>query len=174
MHAWWRLQSLRLLLVLNQFSMGLGGGHESSEIILAVNLVSLADLEIAYEELEIVDYGPNGQAYGKMTGRFSGERLEGEVTLTNLAMLRADGVNQPTMRGILKTADGADIWVELDGLATLRESDEARTFVASVRFRTGEARYGWLNELLAVVEGVLDTNSGSARGRLHECSATIT
>jgi Protein of unknown function (DUF3237) len=139
-----------------------------------MNLVSLADLEIAYEQLEVVDYGPSGQAYGKMTGRFYGERLAGKVTFTNLATLRADGVNQPTMRGILKTSDGADIWVELDGLATLRESDEARIFVAAVRFRTGEARYGWLNQLLAVVEGVLDTNSGSARARLHECRATFT
>ena len=78
------------------------------------------------------------------------------------------------MRGILKTADGADIWVELDGLATLGESDEARIFVAAVRFRTGEAQYGWLNQLLAVVEGLLDTNSGSARARLYECIATVT
>ena len=57
----------------------------------------------------------------------------------------------------------------------LRESDQARVFVTSCRFRTGDERYGWLNGVFAVLEGVLDSVAvgGQARGRLLECRANI-
>jgi hypothetical protein len=66
------------------------------------------------------------------------------------------------------------VWVELDGVATLRPSDEARVFVTACRFRTGDERYGWLNTVHAVLEGVLGTVAvaGEARGRLFECRPT--
>lgn len=64
-----------------------------------------------------------------MEGRLSGDRVSGMLHLTNLAHRRADNVNVPTLRGVLATDDGAKVWVELDGVATLRESDNARVFV---------------------------------------------
>lgn len=66
-------------------------------------------------------------------------------------------------------------WVELDGIATLRPKDEARVFVAGCRFRTGDARYAWLNTTCGLLEGVLDTVGvgGRARGRLYACQATL-
>jgi hypothetical protein len=63
------------------------------------------------------------------------------VRLTNLASRRPDNVNLPTLRGVLTTDDGAAIWIELDGIATLRETDGARVFVTSWRFRTGDPHY---------------------------------
>ena len=67
------------------------------------------------------------------------------------------------------------MWVELDGIATLRQADGARVFVTSTRFRTGDERYAWLNSVFAVLEGVLDTVQvgGKARGRLLECRAPV-
>jgi hypothetical protein len=75
----------------------------------------------------------------------------------------------------LTTDDQAIVWVELDGVATLRESDSARVFVTTFRFRTGDERYAWLNTLFGVLEGVLDSVGvgGTARGRLFECRATV-
>jgi hypothetical protein len=140
-----------------------------------MDLTHLAELTLRYTTLQSLDYDVGGQLYGTMDGRFSGDRLSGEIHLTNLAPRRPDNVNMPTLRGTLKTDDGAMIWVELDGIATLRESDGARVFTTGCRFRTGDANYGWLNTTYGVLEGILDSVGvgGTARGRLYECRPTI-
>lgn len=136
----------------------------------------LCDVELRYTALELLDYEAGGQIYGTMDGRLAGERLSGSLRLTNLAARRPVNVNLPTLRGVLTTDDGAAVWVELDGIATLREADGARVFVTSWRFRTGDARYLWLNTTFGVLEGVLGRVAvgGTAKGELHVCEATIT
>ena len=140
-----------------------------------MDLVKLASVELTYTALEALDYGSGGQLYGTMKGALAGDRLHGTLTLTNLAQRRPDNVNLPTLRGLLTTDDGAVVWVELDGVATLRPEDGARVFVTTCRFRTGDERYGWLNTLFGVLEGVLDSVGvgGVARGNLFECRATL-
>lgn len=140
-----------------------------------MQLVELGDVELVYTSLESLGYGPDGQLYGTMEGRLAGERITGQLRLTNLAPRRADNVNLPTLRGVLTTDDEAAVWVELDGVATLRPSDEARVFVTTFRFRTGDERYTWLNNVFGVVEGVLDSVGvgGRARGRVFECRASL-
>lgn len=111
-----------------------------------------------------------------MEGSLTGERLRGTLGLTNLAARRTDNVNLPTLRGVLDTPDAARVWVELDGLATLRAEDQARVFVTTFRFRTGDERYTWLNTTFGVLEGVLDTVGvgGRVHGRLFGCRPTLT
>jgi hypothetical protein len=140
-----------------------------------VELVELGHVELTYTALESVDYGPDGQLYGTMEGRLRGDRLQGALRLTNLAPRRADNVNLPTLRGLLTTDDGATVWIELEGVATLRTSDQARVFVTSFRCRSGDERYEWANALVGVLEGVLDSVGvgGVARGRLFECRPTL-
>ena len=140
-----------------------------------MELEPLADVDLKYTTLEMLDYGAGGQIYGTMEGSLSGHRLSGRLRLTNLAPRRPDNVNLPTLRGVLETEDGAVVWVELDGIATLREADNARVFVTTFRCRTGDERYSWLNTACALLEGVLDAVAvgGVARGRLHLCLATI-
>jgi hypothetical protein len=140
-----------------------------------MDLMELAELKLRYTALESLDYGAGGQLYGTMEGRIEGDRVAGNLRLTNLAARRPDNVNLPTLRGLLTTSDGASIWVELDGIAMLRESDDARVFVTAARFRTGDERYGWLNTTFALLEGVLGAVAvgGEARGRLFECRATV-
>lgn len=140
-----------------------------------MDLIELSDVELTYTALESLDYGSGGQLYGTMDGVLSGQRLSGQLRLTNLAPRRVDNVNEPTLRGVLTTADGATVWVELDGVATLRPEDAARVFVTSVRFRTGDDRYTWLNRVFGLLEGILDSVGvgGVARGTLHECRATV-
>lgn len=141
-----------------------------------MDLTELAAVELTYTALESLDYSSGGQLYGTMTGALTGERLSGTLRLTNLASRRPDNVNLPTLRGVLETSDGATVWVELDGVAMLRPSDSARVFVTTLRCRTGDERYDWLNTLFGVLEGVLDavTVGGVARGRLYACRATVT
>ncbi len=141
-----------------------------------VELEALADVELKYTALEVLDYGAGGQIYGTMEASVSGERLSGRMRLTNLAPRRPDDVNLPTLRGVLETDDGARVWVELDGIATLRQADNARVFVTTFRCRTGEERYAWLNTMFAVLEGVLERVAvgAVAHGRVHICSPTVT
>lgn len=140
-----------------------------------MELVALGDLELRYTALESLDYGAGGQLYGTMEGRMEGEGLRGALQLTNLAPRRADNVNLPTLRGLLRTDDGAVVYVEMDGVATLREADRARVFVTTLRLRTGDARYAWVNTVFGVLEGVLDSVGvgGVARGRAYRCNPTI-
>lgn len=140
-----------------------------------MQLVPLCDVELRYTALESLDYGAGGQIYGTMEGTVSGERLRGKLRLTNLASRRPDNVNMPTLRGVLDTEDGASVFVEMNGIATLRPSDQARVFVTSLAFRTGDARYAWLNTTFAVLEGVLDSVSvgGLARARAFRCEPTL-
>jgi hypothetical protein len=135
----------------------------------------LASVELTYTALQSLDFDSGGQIYGTMEGTVTGDRLTGKMHLTNLAARRPDNVNLPTLRGVLTTEDGALVWVEQDGVATLRAEDNARVFLTSCRLRTGDERYAWLNTTFAVLEGVLDTVGvgGVARGRLYQCRATI-
>ena len=140
-----------------------------------MRLIPLCDLELRYTSLESIDYGAGGQIYATMDGALRGEKLRGQVRLTNLAPRRPDNVNMPTLRGLVATDDGATIYTELDGVASLRAADQARVFITSVRFRTGDDRYKWLNSAFAVLEGVLDhvAVGGIARGQIHLCEATV-
>lgn len=140
-----------------------------------MDVIPIADFELTYTSLLSLDYGAGGQIYGTMDGTIAGDDLRGELHLTNLAQRRPDNVNLPTLRGLLRTDDGADLYVEMNGIATLRPSDGARVFVTSMTFRTGAAPYQWLNTTLGLVEGVLDSVGvgGVARGRIHRCDVTF-
>lgn len=139
-----------------------------------MELVELASLDLTYTTLEVVDYGAEGRLYGTMVGRLTGQRISGDLQLTNLAPRRVDNVNLPMLRGILSTDDGDVVWVELDGIATLRERDNTRVFTTTFRFRTGAEQYAWLNTVFGVLEGVLDWGTGVARGRAYICEPTVT
>jgi hypothetical protein len=130
------------------------------------NSGSLERVELAYAALEHVDYGSGGQWYGTMEGSLHGPRLAGNLRLTNLALNRPDNVNTPTLRGLLRTHDDAEPWVELDGIARL--VDETRVFVTSLKLRTGDERYAWVNTFFGVLEEMLQ-GDGTAVGRIYEC-----
>ncbi len=140
-----------------------------------MELVELCEVELTYVELEALDFDAGGQLYGTLEGSLTGEQVSGRLRLTNLAARRADGVNLPTLRGAptastprcddVLTTDDAEVWVELDGIATLRPEDEARIFVTTFRFRTGDPRYTWLNTTFGVLEGVGSTPSVPVDGR---------
>jgi hypothetical protein len=135
-----------------------------------MRLEKIGDFDLRYTALEFVEYAAGGQYYGTLEGRVDGARLTGTLRLTNLAVKRPDDVNMPTLRGLLHTDDGADVWVEMDGVSTLRPADEARVFVAALRCRSGVERYLWLNTVVGVVDGVLIDER--ARGEVYECQAT--
>lgn len=102
-------------------------------------------------------------------GRFEGPRLRGEVVPmggADWARIRSDGVGTLDVRFCLKTDDGALLYVHWHGLMVVDEAnrDYALDFAkpddpegsrryyfrTSPRFETGDERYAWLNNIIAV------------------------
>lgn len=140
-----------------------------------MNLDHLADGVLTYTSRSLVDYGAGGQIYGSLGGSITGERLAGDLQLTNLATKRPDDVNLPTLRGILTTGDDVSLYVAMDGIALARSSDGARVIAMMTSFRTGDERYSWLNSVFVVGEAILNSGNvgGKAFMRLYTCDPTI-
>ncbi len=41
------------------------------------------------------------------------------------------------------------------------------------RFRAGDGPHAWVDTVVGVVEGILDTETGAARARVFECRPTL-
>src|SRR5262249_18647305 len=89
-------------------------------------------------------------------GSFEGDRLRGKVLPNgdDWAMKRQDGVIELDLRVTLETDDGALVYMTFTGLR-----DDAAPggpyFRTLPRFETAEAKYSFLNRLLAVGTGVI-------------------
>ena len=102
-------------------------------------------------------------------GRFEGPRLRGEVipmSGADWSRIRADGSGALDVRMCIRTHDGAMIYVHWHGLmiASADDRDYALDFAkaddpagaaryyfrTSPQFETGDERYAWLNNILAV------------------------
>ncbi|MDJ0920080.1 MAG: DUF3237 domain-containing protein [Henriciella sp.] len=100
-------------------------------------------------------------------GTFEGERLSGEVLPggADWVLFRADGVMQIDVRLTLKTGDGAMIYLTYQGrfvgdaraLADLAQgkvlAPERYSLATVAKFETGDERYFWLNNVIAVGTG---------------------
>ena len=90
-------------------------------------------------------------------GTFEGQHLRGVVVppWPDYGLQRSDGVIEHEIRAVLRADDDALIYMRYDGighrqtLGPLREG-EPFYFRTLVRFETGDARYGWLNRVVAV------------------------
>jgi Protein of unknown function (DUF3237) len=134
-----------------------------------MNLSPLCEMEMDYTWTDFVDYGVGGQYVGTLEGTVKGDRLRGTLKSVNVPAKRPDNVNCPAFRGIIVTDDGAKIYFEFNGIALLRPEDKARIFTTSLSLRTGDARYSWLNEVVGVVEGILNTTTDQAIVRAFTC-----
>ena len=135
-----------------------------------MQLQFFGDLDVRYTRLEYVDFGAGGQYVGVLQGTFKGQRLSGDVFLINSPPKRPDNVNLPTISGVLTTAEGAKVFMQLNGISLAREA--RRHFVTSVILRCGDDRYAWVNQVFGVMEGVL-TPDDRAVAQVHLCEPTI-
>jgi hypothetical protein len=87
-------------------------------------------------------------------GTFEGERLRGRVLPggDDWTVLRPDGVLELDLRVTLETHDGALVHMTFEGI---KHESPAGYFRTLARFETAEARYAFLNRLLAVGRGEL-------------------
>ncbi len=119
----------------------------------------------------VVGDGPFGtrQIFDVLGGEFHGARLRGRILPSggDWILLGADGIGRLDVRATLETDDGALIYLAYYGVLHLNErvmqvlatggsTEYGETyFFTQPRFETGDARYAWLNGVVAVAEGKL-------------------
>jgi len=149
-----------------------------------MELRHLFDAELQYQlgmETVLPAESWEGDLIGSGEGRVTGARIRGTIRWSMYAAscpYRADGRQYPsagrtdegdhlcraTPRGFIKTDDGATIWFDAHGFGLRRENANPQwSLTASLRFRTSNPRYLWLNETLAVWEGSFDEKAKRAR-----------
>ncbi|MBY0275700.1 DUF3237 domain-containing protein [Candidatus Binatia bacterium] len=91
-------------------------------------------------------------------GSFDGDRLRGKVLPggADWTVKRADGVMELDLRVTLETEDGALVYMTFAGIRDDGAPDAPYLRTIS-RFETADARYAFLNRLLAVGKGVIRT-----------------
>lgn len=82
---------------------------------------------------------------------------------------------QPTVTDAITTDDGDTVIYRSEGLSLHPSADEPdhRRFTTAMRFTTSSATYGWLNDVLAVEEGLIDIRDGSITTRVFATRQTI-
>ncbi|MBW4674973.1 MAG: DUF3237 domain-containing protein [Desmonostoc geniculatum HA4340-LM1] len=113
-------------------------------------------------------------------GTFEGGRLRGKVLPSggDWILVDAEEVWHLDVRLLLETEDGARIYVQYHGVVVMNEkigtalagggaTEYGDTyFMTQPRFETGDGRYRWLNRVVAVGEGRLE--SGGVEYRVFE------
>ncbi|MBT8339337.1 MAG: DUF3237 domain-containing protein [Desulfatitalea sp.] len=115
--------------------------------------------------------GPYGSRliFDLIGGHFEGNRLRGKILPSggDWLLIDTEGVGHLDVRCILKTDDGALIYVQYCGVLLMNEKVNSALaqggateygdsyFMAQPRYETGDARYKWLNRIIAIAEGRL-------------------
>ena len=125
---------------------------------------------VSLRQTETVLVGPlaggDSLAWGIGEGTVSG-RIRGTVKGMNAPRLRADGVNEPNVTGVIRSDDGQNVLYEMRGRAQPPAvANGPRQIFASMIFRTAAADYEWLNAVCAFVEAELA--SGQIEYRVFE------
>jgi hypothetical protein len=104
---------------------------------------------------------------GGVEGRWEGERLNASVRppSADWAIVTADGkLIHTAVKILLETDDGAIIFVNYTGRVV-----SGTVLYAGMTFETGDERYGWLNEVVAIAKGsIFATESLPRAGVVYE------
>jgi hypothetical protein len=114
-------------------------------------------------------------------GTFEGPRLRGKILSGggDWLLIDAQGVARLDVRAVFETDDGARIYVQYPGVLVMDPKTQAAIaggpataygdthWVTQPRFETGDARYAWLNSVIAVGEG--HAVASAVEYRVYEC-----
>nr|WP_295671758.1 DUF3237 domain-containing protein [Sphingomonas sp.] len=158
--------------------------HPDTITSLPHHLLTTLTLEVDFPATVVIGTTPHGhRGIARVAGgHFAGERLSGSVRPGHdWYVVRADGTLEIDVRLTLATDDGAAIYLSYQGnmraapevMARFRKGerlapeDYALQVVATME--CGDARYGWLNDLLVV--GIGEQMPGGVIYRLFEIGA---
>lgn len=138
-----------------------------------MQLEFLFEMELDYEGgfFVMAPYGEReGSGYGDGGGRVFGDRLSGSVRWSNHPHRREDGVLVPDAHGVIETDDGARILFHLGGYShPIEGSPKLRGIVSPGTFASDDERYRWLNDVIAIGEGLIDFETLRLRLRYYAC-----
>jgi hypothetical protein len=137
--------------------------------VLRSELLFSLHLDVAYDRRQTIGAMPLGWRgiYPVNGGSFEGPRLKGKVMPdgADWVIRRSDGATMIDVRLGLMTDDGATIAMAYTGLLCIAEPARERfrrgeaveygeTYIRTTpRFETADARYDWLNRVIAVANG---------------------
>lgn len=138
----------------------------------------LFSLEMQVESAnQIGDIGGGTRGIGDVSGRFEGPEIKGTITATDWYLARADGVGEADVRGIMKTDDGALIYMRYSGLLDMRHAAIPAGRAAptsgtcpvrtAVRFETSAERYRWLNQVQGIGIGEVAFETGNIKYSIY-------
>lgn len=103
--------------------------------------------------------------FGAGDATLSGDRLAGTATWANYPRVLADGSTRPDATGAVTTDDGATVLFRISG----NGYPQGGQAVHVLTFEVDDERYAWLNDVVAVGEGSVDSERGVLRMRYYEC-----
>ena len=129
-----------------------------------LELIPLCEVTMQVGESHAIGQTPTGEMMiGEITrARWEGERFRASLRGSAAAdwmTFAPDGNGSPDVRMTLETDDGALVFVSYSG----RFHGATATAYTTPTFRTGDARYAWLNSAQAVGKGSFEANTG----RIH-------
>lgn len=132
-------------------------------------LEHLYDMHVDLELPQMIGAAPAGnrQIWIVKGGTFSGPKIRGELLPGggDWALARTDGVVQLDVRATARTDDGALVYATYGGLIVLSAEQMGRLlgggevpineyyFYTNPMFQTGDERYAWLNQVIAIGRG---------------------
>jgi Protein of unknown function (DUF3237) len=139
----------------------------------------LFDFYMKFEKPIVIGDGPEGHRIVSVTreGEFTGPKLRGTFGLGTVdwPRLRSDGVLELDVHCTLKTHDDAYIYMKYVGLVVAKSPELMNDIIgyasgtrkervehsayrqrSAVFFETGDARYSWLNGIIAVGTGGME------------------
>src|SRR3990170_5525913 len=122
----------------------------------------LFEVSVDLEEAQQVGATPHGnrQIYYVKGGTFEGRNLKGEVLPGggDWLLLRPDGAGELDVRATLRTDDGHLIYSYYRGILRGQPDTADFYFRTAPFYETASEKYGWLNRIVAVGVGTVETN----------------
>lgn len=141
-----------------------------------MKLEPLCALDIAYvDDFHLaMPYGnESGSGWGRGEGRATGDRLSGTMQWSNHPGRRGDGAMLPSARGVITTAEGAEVIFELTGRTVWidRDGEEVGRQLLMLLLETEHDDYRWLNNTVCICDGAIDPVAGTAHLEAFVCTS---
>ena len=114
----------------------------------------------------------SGAGWGIGEGTVVGDRLSGSIQWSNHPARRGDGTMLPGVRGFIRTPDGAEVMIEMSGRTTFDDSGIGQQMLFTL-FESDDPSYAWLNTVICVAEGRIDTATIESRIEVHLCETRL-